>query len=117
MNLIRGEISGGRFLHPSGGVMAGIAHSGPAVLGVRPEEIDLAQGQADLTGEVYSSELLGDCLLLSVDIGDTRVIAKLSPWEGREMGSRVGLSLSRARLHLFDAGSGARLGDWEAARQ
>jgi multiple sugar transport system ATP-binding protein len=117
MNLIQGEISGGRFLHPSGGVMAGIVHSGPAVLGIRPEEIDLAQGQADLTGEVYSSELLGDCLLLSVDIGGTRVIAKLNPGEGREMGSRVGLSLSRARLHLFDAEVGARLGDWEGARQ
>jgi multiple sugar transport system ATP-binding protein len=117
MNLIRGEISEGRLLHPSGGVAAGFAHSGPVVLGVRPEEIDLALGEADLTGEVYSSELLGDCLLLSVDIGGTRVIAKLSPGEGREMGSRVGLSLSRARLHLFDSDSGARLGDREGARQ
>ena len=117
MNLIRGEISGGRFLHPSGGVAASTAHSGPAVLGVRPEEIELAQGQADLTGEVYSSELLGDCLLLSVDIGGTRLIAKLGPGEGREMGSRVGLSLSRARLHLFDAEAGTRLGEWEGARQ
>ena len=97
--------------------MASIVHSGPAVLGVRAEETGVAHGQADLIGEVYSSELLGDCLLLSVDIGDTRVIAKLSPREGREMGSRVGLSLSRARLHLFDAEFGTRLGDWEAARQ
>jgi multiple sugar transport system ATP-binding protein len=108
MNLIRGEIAEGRFHHLAGGV-AGVAGSpGPAILGVRPEEIALASGEGDLSGTVYSSELLGDCLLLTVDLGDGRVVAKLPPGEGREIGARVALSLDGARLHLFDAETGDR---------
>jgi multiple sugar transport system ATP-binding protein len=108
MNLLRGEVAEGRFRHPSGQV-AVAARPGPAVLGMRPEEIALAVDAGDIHGEVYSSELLGDCLLLGVDVGDARVIAKLPPGSGRPIGARVGLSLAAARLHLFDAETGLRL--------
>ena len=61
MNLLRGEAADGLFRHPAAAADVAVAAAGPVILGQRPEELSLAApGEGDLTGTVYSAELLGD---------------------------------------------------------
>jgi multiple sugar transport system ATP-binding protein len=109
MNLIPGRLADGRF-HCRGGAVP-MAGEGPATLGVRPEDVSLAEGgDAHLAGTVYSAELLGDCVLLNVDLGERMIAAKVGPEHLLPMDAPVSLRLDAGRLHLFDAESGARLG-------
>ena len=87
------------------------AARGPLVVGQRPEDLQLcAPGSGNFTGEVFSSELLGDATLVGVKLGPDLVTVKVGPAEGRPIGEPVGVALDPARLHLFDAASGLRLG-------
>jgi multiple sugar transport system ATP-binding protein len=107
MNLVAGDIVDGAFRHPAGGFPLAAA-PGPAVLGVRPEDVRLtAPGDGDFTGTVFSSELLGDVTLVGVSVGPDLVNVKVGPDGGRSMGEAVGIAVDRARLHLFD-GEGDR---------
>jgi multiple sugar transport system ATP-binding protein len=111
MNLLTGAIEQGAFRHASGivtGLCAGAA--GDVVLGQRPEDVRLADpGAAHLRGEVYSSELLGDAVLVGVRLGAALVTAKVGAGEGRRIGEPVGVIVDPARAHLFDAATGVRL--------
>ena len=109
MNLIPGHLAAGRFRH-AGFELPVAGADGAVTLGIRPEDIGIASGAgtADFTGQVYSSELLGDTTLLNVRIGEQLVVAKVGPDQGREMNETIGLSFDRAALHLFDTASGER---------
>lgn len=107
MNLIEGELEGSTFTH-AGGAMALEGADGKIVLGVRPEDVSVASDASDVHGTVYSSELLGDCVLLNVRVGDALIAAKVGPDEGRTMGSAISLAFNRAKLHQFDGSSGKR---------
>ena len=78
------------------------------MLGIRPEDITFADGQGDLQGTVYSSELLGDSTLLNVRVGDALISAKVGPDDGRDMDSAITLVFNRAKAHVFDAETGLR---------
>ena len=109
MNLLEGRIEGGRFIH-AGGAFAAPGRQGPVRLGIRPEDIRLAEDDAaDLEGRVYSSELLGDATLLNVRVGGALVAVKAGPEDGRPMDAPVRLTLDRSRIHLFDPRDGTRL--------
>ncbi|MDL2398135.1 ABC transporter ATP-binding protein [Rhizobium mayense] len=111
MNLLPGHVSGGRF-ESDGGRFALSQPDGEIILGVRPEHVRLApQGGGHFTGTVFSSELLGDCTILTVKAGDTLIAAKLAPEDGRTIGSTVELSFEAGRMHIFDAASGERRGE------
>ena len=109
MNLIPGEVAQGTFRHAAGTVPLAGQQDGQVTLGIRPEDIALAlAGEGELSGTVYSSELLGDSTLLSVRVGGTLVAAKAGPQEGRPMDTPVGLRFARDKLHLFDTATGTR---------
>jgi ABC-type sugar transport system ATPase subunit len=86
--------------------------AGPAVLTVRPEDVALVatgDATADLVAEVERLEPLGNEVLVHVTRDALRwVVRARADWPGRA-GSHVGLRLDRARIHLFDGGSGLRL--------
>jgi multiple sugar transport system ATP-binding protein len=112
MNLLQGEIADGKFVHAAGKVPLAGAQSGAIVLGVRPEDVSIAApGEGDLAGEVFSSELLGDVVLVGVTVGADLVNVKVGASGGRQIGERVGIRLDRGKLHTFDAGSGNRLSE------
>ncbi|NOZ32616.1 MAG: ABC transporter ATP-binding protein [Alphaproteobacteria bacterium] len=113
MNLIAGTLAGGLFSHVGGTLAVPGAGDGEVTLGVRPEDISVTDGDADLTGVVYSSELLGDCTLLNVRVGGALVAAKVGPTEGRDMGTQIGLKLTHEKLHLFDQATGKRREAWK----
>ena len=111
MNLLTGTIADGVFRHAAGAVPElALAHGTPVVLGQRPEHLRLVAPDAGhLTGDVFSSELLGDAALVVVKLGTEFATVKVGPGEGRRMGERVGLMVDPVRVHLFDAGSGQRI--------
>jgi multiple sugar transport system ATP-binding protein len=110
MNLLRGEAADGLFRHPAAAADVAVAAAGPVILGQRPEELSLAApGEGDLTGTVYSAELLGDSTLVTVEVGPDRVAVKAGKTCPARMGDRVGVALDRTRLHLFGPEGGTRL--------
>src|SRR5689334_11808620 len=69
MNLIPGRVAGGTFAG-EGGQFALDHPNGDVFLGVRPEHVRLASdGSAHFAGTVFSSELLGDCTILTAKAG------------------------------------------------
>jgi sn-glycerol 3-phosphate transport system ATP-binding protein len=80
-----------------------------AILGVRPEEIALAEA-GGLPARVLAAEFLGAETVLSCTVGDgTETLqARLPGHRALAAGTRLHLSLPQA-LHLFDAATGRRL--------
>jgi multiple sugar transport system ATP-binding protein len=110
MNLMKGEIISGQFVHAAGKVPVVSADSGAIVLGIRPEDVDVtAPDKGDLAGAIFSSELLGDTVLLGVTVGADLVNVKVGADCGRPIGEHVGIKLNRNKLHVFDAAEGYRL--------
>jgi multiple sugar transport system ATP-binding protein len=73
------------------------------VFGIRPEDIVLSDGeQADMAGEVYVAEPLGDRIIYDVKVGQDIVKIRASPTTFFNVGSQVKLKLNMARAHLFD---------------
>ena len=111
MNLLGGIVENADFHHSAGRVPeVGSLLPGPVILGQRPEDLRLcAVGDGHFTGEVFSSELLGDATLVAVRLGTTLVTVKVGPFEGRRIGEPVGVVIDIARMHLFNAQSGRRI--------
>lgn len=85
-------------------------YEGEIHLGVRPEHVRLcAPDQGTATAEIRVVEPLGADTLIHLDTGSQRVIARVPGFPDFRSGDRVGVTLDRQHLHLFDAG-GARLG-------
>lgn len=111
MNFLKGRLAGGTF--QGTGVTLHVRkdeHDGDAILGVRPEDcalIDLEQAQ--LKGRIYSIELIGDHILVTVRVEDQDVVVKAPNTFSGEMGGSIGLRLSPERMFLFDAASGSRI--------
>jgi multiple sugar transport system ATP-binding protein len=112
MNLVQGTHAGGVFTAP-GGIRAETRvprHAGPAVLGIRPEDVTVAPaGAGDLDASVYAVELTGDAVLVTAIAGEARLIAKADRAWRAEPGTTIGLRTDATRLHLFDAASTRRL--------
>ena len=79
-----------------------------AVLGVRPEDLSLADADAAdaVEATVTVTEPLGDSLLLECRVGDETVRVQASPRSDAEPGDSVALTHDPERLHLFDRETG-----------
>ncbi len=122
MNLVAGQLQGGVFTAPGVRVAGfGASHSGAVVLGVRPEDVAVAnQNNAVLQGEIFSFELTGDATFATVQLAKgagsqdsqgaaTLVSAKAAKDYRAQIGQPLGLVFSAASCHLFDAGSQLRI--------
>ena len=126
MNLFHGEIDpagGPRFLLRGGGPALALpaiwaasgSRPGPAVLGIRPENVQLVTDDSRPEGEeghpfrVEVVEPLGNETLLFARAGDQAVTARVGPGLAPKPGSEVHLVFRRDAIHLFDAESGLRL--------
>jgi len=107
MNLVPGRFENGAFNFEGGSVA--VSGEGEWTAGIRPEDISIAEsGTSDFRGKVFSSELLGDCVLLNVRAGNTMIAAKVGADQGRAMDTEVGLRFDRDRMHLFDSKTDVR---------
>ncbi|MEX0287250.1 MAG: ABC transporter ATP-binding protein [Paracoccaceae bacterium] len=111
MNLMDGEVQGGTFRAEHVEIGGLDAPDGPMTLGFRAEDAGLAtDGTGQITAPIYTLELLGDATMISVRVGGALVSVKADKAFRAEIGEPVSLSVPADICHLFEAGSGARIG-------
>src|SRR5689334_10309790 len=92
MNFLRGSLKGGWFEAP--GVMIGTptrGESANAVAGIRPEDCALGSTAAsDLEAEIYSTELIGDHVLVTCRREGQTIAVKAPKDYSADIGARVG---------------------------
>ncbi|MBN8261101.1 MAG: sn-glycerol-3-phosphate ABC transporter ATP-binding protein UgpC [Xanthomonadales bacterium] len=116
MNTLRGGVQAGEGIRlADGGLLhlPGVAlpvDAGEVVVGVRPEHLALADGDAALLqAEVETVEPVGNEVFLNLRVGGEAVVARIPPEQVPEPGTTVGLSLRPGEVLFFDPASGARL--------
>jgi multiple sugar transport system ATP-binding protein len=110
MNLVACEVQSGRICHAAFNLpMPGLAE-GKVTLGQRPEDMRLVPPESgDFQAEVYSAELLGDAVLITIRLGAELIAMKADKDCPARIGDVVGIAFSPAALHLFDGVTGERL--------
>lgn len=113
MNLLDGSASGGQ-LESLGTVALSqslpAARNGPLTVGVRAEDARLCDHHnAHLFAPVFSCELLGDAVMVTVKLGGQTLTVKTAKDVRLSFGERVGIALPLDKLFWFDAASGVRL--------
>jgi multiple sugar transport system ATP-binding protein len=78
------------------------------VAGIRPQ--DLLPAEHGLPGRVTLLESTGQEVLVTVSLGSQDVVMRLEEARGLRIGDTIGLAPRAEKLHLFDAGTGARVG-------
>jgi multiple sugar transport system ATP-binding protein len=87
-------------------------HTGPQVLGVRPENLLLTRQATDdlaLPAKVALLEPLGAETLLTLQLGNAEMIARVSASFHQAVGSAIDVHVNPRHLHLFDKASGQAL--------
>lgn len=114
MNLINGSLENGIFTAP-GGVHVPLKDSSQknranVVLGIRPEDMSVCDADgAMISGVLYNSEMTGDAVFATIDVGEARVCARGDRHLRFQKAQKVGFDLDLDYVHLFDGKSGARL--------
>ena len=108
MNLVSGSLKDGVFdakgktysVHVAG---LGSFPQTDVVLGMRAEDMRVTtDGDAQVEGEVFSFELLGDSTTVTIKVADTFITAKADKEFRCRMGERVGFAVPTERCYLFD---------------
>lgn len=112
MNTIEGQIGGGVFRAGAFELAVPGRSDGPVVLGIRPEELELADGR--VPGTVLFAldviERVEPDTLLFVERGGVPLVARvMKDLESLRPGAEVALAFPPPSLHFFDAKTGARL--------
>ena len=110
MNLLKGNMEEGKFLHSGFSVKAGFGSSQDVTLGIRPEDLELTSAKnADCSGRVYSFELTGESTLVTVQLADDRLTIR-GPNEYRvAIDETVGIRFNLEKCYLFDSESKQRI--------
>lgn len=106
---------------PPMNLLQGVPGAGERLCGIRSEHIRVTppeavaatpgNGYALLEGVVDLVEVLGADALAHVNVGGQRVIARVDPLAGIQVGMRVGALLDLAQASWFDPATGVRLDD------
>jgi len=90
-----------------------VASGESVTLGVRPEDLALAdaQGPATISGQLVLAEVLGATTHLHVEVGDRRLIAAVPSGPSPAPGGAVSLSIDPRWLHFFAADGSSLLLD------
>ena len=87
------------------------------VLGIHPEAIRLAESSSSLTshtliiGELISTQLIGSEILISLQAGNQKLIAKSETLYELATGSSLSVLVDLTQAHLFSAQTGDRITD------
>ena len=108
MNLVKGKLVDGTFEAQGAAYNIRISGFGQLtqdnmVLGVRAEDMTVvAPADAQITGEVFSFELLGDATTVTLKLDDQFITAKSGKSFRASMGERSGFAVKSERCYLFD---------------
>ena len=111
MNLMDGTLKNGTFTGKNVEITGLTGPDGDVTLGFRAEDAGVTEaGQsAQITAPIYTIELLGDAVMLTVKAGGQMVSVKTSKEYRAEIGDVVSFSVPSEICHLFDAQEGARI--------
>jgi multiple sugar transport system ATP-binding protein len=105
MNIVKGALEGSDFL--AGGAKIPVAVEGriaSATLGFRPEDCAAtAPAKGHLKGSVYTTELIGDHTLVTVEAAGGMLTIKSSKDFTAKSGEKIGVALQKAATYVFDA--------------
>lgn len=110
MNLIEGDMESGTFTAPNTRIEGLSAPDGAVTLGFRAEDAQVASA-GQITAPIYTLELLGDATMVTVRIRGALVSVKADKTFRARIGEPVSIRIPTDHCHLFDATTGARLGD------
>ena len=108
MNLVSGDLVNGVFASAGktysvnvGGF--GTLNQSKVVLGIRAEDMQVTTpGAAQVEGDVFSFELLGDSTSVTIKVGNEFITAKAAKEFRARMGERVGFAVATDCCYLFD---------------
>jgi len=109
MNLVDGKLSGGAFVAESTKITGLSSGDRDATLGFRAEDAEVVESGGQINASIYSLELLGDAVMVTVRIGGALVAVRADKGYRAEIGDQVSIRVPVDHLHLFDAKTGARL--------
>ena len=116
MNFLHGTLAADRrsVILPDGAVLpisARIeAEAGQKIVaGVRPEHLGFGEGASTLEATVTMIEMTGPERLVSLDLGNTSLVATTGKSRKLAVGERIPLFIDPATIHVFDAASGRRI--------
>jgi multiple sugar transport system ATP-binding protein len=111
MNLIKGSLENGTFIGPDTRVpKAGKGTFKNVVLGVRPEDIEVAtKKDGNLISSLYSLEPTGELTLVTAYAGEQLIVGKAPRTFRQELNTPIAFRFLKDRLYLFDGESGDRL--------
>lgn len=111
MNVIHGSLEGKHFVTNGAKFEAPVSGRVPkAILGVRPEDCSVAPpSKGTLKGEIYTTELIGDHTLVTIDSGPDKLTVKAAKDFRGKQGDAIGVTLLREHLYVFDAETGRRV--------
>ena len=108
MNLVKGKLANGTFEAQGDAYNIRIPGFGQLsqdniVLGVRAEDMSVvAPDAAQIVGNVFSFELLGDATTVTLKLDDQFITAKSGKSFRANMGERSGFAVKTERCYLFD---------------
>ena len=108
MNLVKGKLHDGTFEAKGDGYQVRVEGFGRVsqdnvVLGLRAEDIVVVSpDNAQISGNVFSFELLGDATTVTLRLADQFITAKAGKEFRVAIGERIGLSVKTERCYLFD---------------
>ncbi len=111
MNFIRGQVKDGNFEGPEVRVegVGGGTH-GAAILGVRPEDVTLVNGEGvHFTAPIYSVELTGEVTLVTVRLDQDFVAIRADKDFGGKIDDSVNVRISTDQTFLFDSATEQRI--------
>lgn len=111
MNLMRGKIEGHNCIN-EGMSFAVLPHieAKEVVIGMRAEDLHLVEpAQANIRAAIYSVELLGESLLVTVRVGGASITARASKNFRGKIGDSIGFQVNQAKVYYFDAATGQRI--------
>ena len=110
MNLITGKMREGTFEHGEFSIKLTRGDHEQCVLGIRPEDMEIIRpGDGIFSAKVYSFELTGESTLITVILGDERIIVR-GPKDYRvEIDEQIGILLNSETCFLFNSENRQRI--------
>ena len=110
MNLIEGQVSNGFFTTDGVNVPQLNCQDGALTLGFRAEDASLSlAGTGQINGAIYSLELLGDAVMVTVRINGILVSVRTDKTFRAAIGDQVSFNVPEEICHLYDGKTGARI--------
>ena len=110
MNLIKGKIKGGSFLSKNIKIKNFKYINNEYILGFRAEDATINNGNVgNITGPIFSIELLGDSVMVTVKIENCFISVKMSNTYDASIGNEVNISILSTKCQIFDNETGLNL--------